>query len=71
MTIKRMLRYLKGTKDCKLYYKKNDRFELKVFTDSDWAGNIDDRKSTSGNASFLGKRLIHGQARNLATFLNQ
>ena len=32
--------------------------DLKVFTDADWAGNIDDRKSTSGGAFFLGKRLV-------------
>ena len=27
-------------------------------TDADWAENIDDRKSTSGDAFFLGKRLV-------------
>ena len=30
----------------------------KVFTDVDWVGNLDDRKSTSGGAFFLGKRLV-------------
>ena len=29
-----------------------------MFTDADWAGNVDDRKSTSGGAFFLGKRLV-------------
>ena len=32
--------------------------DLKVFPDVDWAGSIDDRKSTSGGAFFLGKRLV-------------
>ena len=32
--------------------------DLKVFTNVDWAGNLDDRKSTSGEAFFLGKRLV-------------
>ena len=32
--------------------------DLKVFTDADWVGNIDDKKSTSGGAFFLGKRLV-------------
>ena len=49
---------MKGTKDYGLWYKKNGKFELKAFTDADWAGNVDDRKSTSGGAFFLGKRLI-------------
>ena len=58
MEMKRILRYLKGTKDYGLYYKKNDKFELKVYTYTDWKGNVDDRKSISGGAFFLGKRLV-------------
>ena len=58
MAIKRILRYLKGTEDYELWYKIGGNLDLKVFTDVDWAGNIDDRKSTSGGAFFLGKRLV-------------
>ena len=53
--IKRIMRYLKDTKDYGLWYKKEDNFDLKAFTDIDWA---DDRKDTSGGAFFLGKRLV-------------
>lgn len=49
---------MKGTKDYGLWYKKNNKFELKVFTDADWARNVDDRNNTSGGTFFLGKRLI-------------
>ena len=52
------MRYLKGTDNFGLYYKKNEKFELNAYTDADWGGNIDDRKSTSGGALFLGKRLV-------------
>ena len=52
------MRNLKGTKDYGLYYKRSDRFKLKVFTDSDWEGNIDARKITNGGSFFLGKRLV-------------
>ena len=55
---KRILRYLKGIEDYGLYYKKNDKFELKIFTNFDWVGNVDDRKRKSGGAFFLGKRLV-------------
>ena len=36
----------------------NDKFELNAYTDADCGGNIDDRKSTSGGALFLGKRIV-------------
>ena len=41
------------TEDYGLYYKKSDKFELKVYIDGDWDGNVDDRNSTSGGALFL------------------
>ena len=58
MEIKRILRYLKGTKDYGLWYKFGGNLDLEVFTNSDWAGNIDDKKSTNGGAFFLSKRLV-------------
>ena len=58
MTIKRIMRYLKGTKYYGLWYKLGGNLALKEFTDVDWAGSLDDRKSTSGGAFFLGKRLV-------------
>ena len=58
MVVKRILRYLKGIEDYRLWYKIGWNLDLKVFTNIDWARNIDDRKSTSGGAFFLGKRLV-------------
>ena len=58
MAVKRIMGYLKDTKDYGLYYKKNERFELRAYIDVDWVRNIDDRKSTNGGAFFLGKRLV-------------
>jgi hypothetical protein len=46
---KRVLRYLKGTSDYGIWYQSGGRGNLEVFTDSDYAGDIEDRKSTSGN----------------------
>ena len=43
---KRILRYVKGTKGFGILYTANDEFKLVGYTDSDWAGSIDDRKST-------------------------
>ncbi|XP_050219392.1 secreted RxLR effector protein 161-like [Mercurialis annua] len=45
---KRVLRYLQGTRDYMLTYRKVEHLELIGFTDLDFAGCSDDRKSTSG-----------------------
>ena len=45
MIVKRIMRYLKGTDDFGLCYKKSDKFELNAYTDADWGGNIDDKKT--------------------------
>ena len=58
MAIKRILRYLKGIEDFGLYYKKTQNFDLRAYTNVDWRGNIDDMKSASGGALFLGRRLV-------------
>jgi hypothetical protein len=51
--VKRILRYLKGTVDLGLTYSKSDGNVLKAYSDSDWAGDQDDRHSTSGFVSVL------------------
>ncbi|XP_068319696.1 secreted RxLR effector protein 161-like [Pyrus communis] len=50
---KRVLRYLKGTVNFGLVYKKGGEEELFGYTDSDYAGDQDDRKSTSGYVFML------------------
>lgn len=48
LAVKRVLRYLKGTLDFGIWYKRGGVGELQVYTDSDFAGDVDGRKSTSG-----------------------
>ncbi|XP_062100039.1 secreted RxLR effector protein 161-like [Humulus lupulus] len=45
---KRVMRYLQRTKGYMLTYKKSDRLEVVGYSDSDFAGCQDSRKSTSG-----------------------
>ena len=61
MVIKRILRYLKGTINYGLFYKRDGNF---AFTGSDWVGCVDDIKRTSGGASSLGKRLVSWKTKN-------
>ena len=58
MPTKIIMRYLKGIEEYGLYYKKNEKYELRSYIDADWAINIDDRKSTNGGALFLGNSLF-------------
>ncbi|XP_038904520.1 uncharacterized mitochondrial protein AtMg00810-like [Benincasa hispida] len=51
---KRILRYLKGTLDCGLFYSPSKEFKLEGCCDSDWAGDVNDRKSASGYVFFVG-----------------
>jgi hypothetical protein len=55
---KRILRYLKGTAELGIAYKRGGEEEFVGFTDSDYAGDIDDRKSISGYTFMLGTGAI-------------
>ncbi|WKA04365.1 hypothetical protein VitviT2T_022413 [Vitis vinifera] len=57
-----VLRYLKGTIDLGLWYTKGEQ-TLQAFCDSDWAGNPDDRRSTTGYGVFFGSCLISWTAK--------
>ena len=58
LAIKRIFRYLKGTTEFGIWYPKGNELTLVAYTDVDWAGSIDDRKSTSGAALYLGDCLV-------------
>jgi hypothetical protein len=55
--VKRILRYLKGTLHVGISYTKGD-LQLKAFSDADWAGDPNDRRSTTGLVIFLGNNPI-------------
>jgi hypothetical protein len=52
------LRYLQGTLSLGLTMRRSSPGELVVYTDADWAGCPDTRRSTSGYAVFLGDNLV-------------
>jgi predicted peroxiredoxin len=55
---KRILRYIKGTIDYGVKFESCPTFKLCGFSDSDWAGSIDDMKSTSGYCFSLGSGIF-------------
>ncbi|KAL3733972.1 hypothetical protein ACJRO7_023338 [Eucalyptus globulus] len=60
---KRLLRYLKGTLFHGLHLRCDTRPMLHAYTDADWAGNIDDRTSTSGFVIYIGANPISWSSR--------
>jgi hypothetical protein len=55
---KKALRYVQGTKDLMLIYRRSDSLEIRGYSDADFAGDKDDRKSTSGYVFTLAKGAI-------------
>jgi hypothetical protein len=56
--VKHILHYVKGTLDTGLRIRRSLQQSVSIFTDADWAGDVDDRRSTSGFAVFVGPNLI-------------
>lgn len=56
--LKRILRYVQGTLDFGLHLYKSTTTSLVSYTDADWAGCPDTRRSTYGYCVFLGDNLI-------------
>nr|GEZ70866.1 hypothetical protein [Tanacetum cinerariifolium] len=61
--VKRIFRYLKGHPILGLCYPKETPFDLVAYSDSDYGGASQDRKSTTEGCQFLGRRLISWQCK--------
>nr|GEV69675.1 hypothetical protein [Tanacetum cinerariifolium] len=61
--VKKIFRYLKVHPKLSLWYPKESPFDLVAYSDSDYGGAAQDRKSTTGGCQFLGRRLISWQCK--------
>uniref|UniRef100_A0A2N9HUY1 Uncharacterized protein n=1 Tax=Fagus sylvatica TaxID=28930 RepID=A0A2N9HUY1_FAGSY len=66
-SVKRLLRYLKQTIHFGLRIQPSSTTVLQGFTDADWAGDRDDRRSTGGYCIFLGSNLVSWSCKKQAT----
>jgi histone deacetylase 1/2 len=67
MAVKRILRYLKQSTNLGLKISRSSSLRVSAFSDADWAGCSDDRRSTGGFAVFFGANLVSWSARKQAT----
>src|SRR4051812_35642743 len=62
LAVKRILRYLNGAASFKLSYSGEsggvNEVSIKAYCDADWAGDISDRKSTTGMLVFIGNCVV-------------
>ena len=65
--MKRILRYIQGTLDLGFHLLRTSTADLTMYTDADWAGCPDTRRSTSGYGVFLGDNLISLSSKRQAT----
>jgi histone deacetylase 1/2 len=61
------LRYIHGTRTVGLTFCQSPSTLLSVYSDADWAGDLDDRRSTEVFAIFFGPNLISWSARKQPT----
>nr|GEZ35358.1 copia protein [Tanacetum cinerariifolium] len=61
--VKRIFKYIKGYPKLGLWYPRDSPFDLEAFSDSDYAGAVGNRKSTTGGCQFMGRRLISWQCK--------
>ena len=54
----KILRYLKGSPGRGLFFKKSDSKKVEIYTDADWAGSADDRRSTTGYCTYVWGNLV-------------
>lgn len=67
LTAKRNLRYIKGTPQTGILFTPTNSFQLTGYSDTDWTGCLDTRRSTSGFAIFLGSNHISWSSRKQPT----
>ena len=56
--LKRVLRYVRGTTGLGLHLRASPHLDISAYSDADWAGCPDTRRSTSGYCIYLGDSLV-------------
>ncbi|XP_035838982.1 uncharacterized mitochondrial protein AtMg00810-like [Helianthus annuus] len=65
--LKRIIRYLQGTVDYGLHLSSSSALPIRAYTDADWAGCPETRRSTSGYCVYLGDNLVSWSSKRQST----
>ena len=58
IALKIIIKYVKTTADFSVWYNKDTNDVLTKYSNADWAGNADDRKSISGGCFYVCNNLV-------------
>ena len=58
IALKRIIKYVKTTTNFGVWCNKDTNDVLAEYSNADWAGNADDRKSTSGGCFYVDNNLV-------------
>ena len=58
IALKRIINYVKTTANFGMWYSKDTNDVIAGYSNADWAGNADDRKSTLGDCFYVGNNLV-------------
>ena len=58
IVVKRTIKYVTLTSNYGIWYDKDSNDVLAGYSDANWVGNVDDRKSTSSGCFYLGNNLV-------------
>ena len=58
IALKRIIKYVKTTADFGVWYNKDTNAVLAGYSNTNWARNADDRKSTSGGCFYVRNNLV-------------
>ena len=67
--VKRIFKYLKGTTNLSLLFKKSHEYRLVGFCDADYAGDKIERKSITGGCHFIGGSLVSWSSKRQSTIV--
>uniref|UniRef100_A0AAV1T564 Polyprotein n=1 Tax=Peronospora matthiolae TaxID=2874970 RepID=A0AAV1T564_9STRA len=65
--LKRVLRYIQGTKEYVIEYQATNNDKLHGYSDADWAGDVESRRSTSGYTFILNNGCVSWRSKKQST----
>ena len=58
IALKKIIKYVKTTAEFGVWYSNDTNYVLTRYSNADWVGNANDRKSTSGGYFYVGNNLV-------------